>query len=361
MDIFKTIYNWRRFIMMFTAICTALALIISLFMPNIYKAYSVFYASNTQQLDKQTLFNNKQFGSNFGGDDDMERLISIGESDTLLREMVLEFDLIKHYKIEKDDKLALYKAVKEFSNNYDISKNDHGAIELQFEDKDPVLCSKLVNTMVSKVDSIYFGIIRFNSNKMLEVITQQLADKENELRKVYDSTIYVKNSYNIINSGAQGKELSKELTKAQTDLAAQRAMLSVYQSDLGNRDTLTIKTKARVKGLESKIAQLTQNSSLYTNISKFKKGTELIDILFAHRNYLLEDINYLRQQKSQYEKALQTKISTVYVIQQAIVPKKKVRPVRSLLIVGVAFFSFLISLFGVLLYESLKTFSISEK
>jgi hypothetical protein len=99
---------------------------------------AVFYPANLQLYDKQTLFNNKQVYSSFGDDADEDRLISIAESDTLAREIVLKFDLINHYKIKSNDSgLALYKAVKEFSGNFDILKNDQGALELKIIDKVP--------------------------------------------------------------------------------------------------------------------------------------------------------------------------------------------------------------------------------
>jgi len=357
-DVINVLKKWSKHILFFVVSTTLLAAIISFFMDNKYMTRTIFYPANLKLYDKSTLFGGGQVYSSFGDDADEDRIISIAESDTLAREIVYKFDLIKHYKIKSEDKgLALYKAVKEFSGNFEIMKNDQGALELKIIDKVPKLALAMNKVMLKKIDSTYYLLSRSNNNMVLNVISKQLHDKEIELQNVYDSIMNVRYHYNIIQSASQGKELAKELTKAQTDVVAARAQYEVYKNNLSSTDTLLIKTKARLSGLEQKMQILTKSNTGYVNVSDFKKGSELVDFLTARKNYLFQEVNSLRTEKSQLEKSLIQKSSTVHIIQHPTLPIKKVSPVRSLIILGVAVFSFLVSIFGVLMIESMRKMS----
>lgn len=355
LDVINLLKKWKNHILIFTICTTVLSAIISFFIDNKYMTRAVFYPANLQLYDKQTLFNNKQVYSSFGDDADEDRLISIAESDTLAREIVLKFDLINHYKIKSNDNgLALYKAVKEFSGNFDILKNDQGALELKIIDKIPQKALDMNKSMLKKLDSIYYFLSKSSNTVMLSVLDKQLKEKENELTKVYDSIMYVRYNYNIIQSNSQGKELAKELTKAQTDVVAARAQYNVYKENLSKKDTLLIIAKAKLMGLEEKMQILTKSKTGFVNVNDFKKGSELVDFLTARKNYLFQEVNALRTEKSQLEKSQIQKSSTIHIIQQPTLPIKKISPVRSLIILGVAFFSFLISIFGILMIESMR-------
>jgi hypothetical protein len=61
---------------------------------------------------------------------------------------------------------------------------------------------------------------------------------------------------------------------------------------------------------------LTKSKTGYVNVNDFKKGSELVDFLTARKNYLFQEVNALRTEKSQLEKSQMQKSSTIHIIQQ---------------------------------------------
>src|SRR5690606_33137629 len=137
-DLTKVYLRWKKPILVFVAISTITAVVISLMLTNYYESKAVFYPSNPALTDRQMLFNDK--GSDiyldyFGSKNDVNRMLAIAYSNPVIDYMIENFKLQEHYKIDTADQLWIWKTRKEFLSNYRAIKNELGALEVTIEDQ----------------------------------------------------------------------------------------------------------------------------------------------------------------------------------------------------------------------------------
>ncbi len=191
LEILKIVLKWKKQVLIFTFIAVLASVIIT--MPIIlspyFKSKEILYVSNPISTDRAALFNEKEVGgvSIFGGKEDVNRFLSILNSDKVSLAAIDKFHLIHHYKLTKENKvLALYYTKKEFYNNFNAIRNDLGAIEVSMLDTDAQLASDMVKYIIATSDSIYRSMLLENKAIVLKLIDQQIATKKQTLSQSTD-------------------------------------------------------------------------------------------------------------------------------------------------------------------------------
>ena len=112
--------------------------LLSLLLKNYYQGKTVFYAAS-QDLFKPE----KVFGGGttemyyYGSGEDIDRILTVGNSHVVLDFLIDSFDLWKVYKIKPGTPKAKFKMRKAFRENYNILLTKQDALELTVEDTDP--------------------------------------------------------------------------------------------------------------------------------------------------------------------------------------------------------------------------------
>ena len=182
LEILKIVFQWKKQILFFTLIVAVLSIIITMpfIMPPYYKSKMIFYLSNPISTDRASLFNEKEANgvSAFGGKEDVNRFLTILNSAPISIAIIEKYGLVKHYKLEGENKpLAIYYTQKEFNNNFDAVRNDLGSIEVSVEDTDAKLASNIVYDLVLKSDSIYRSMLIENKATVLDLLDKQIVEK----------------------------------------------------------------------------------------------------------------------------------------------------------------------------------------
>lgn len=183
LEILKIVLNWKKQILLFTAIAVIASIFITMpfIMSPYYKSKMVFYLSNPASIDRAALFNEKEAGgiSSFGGKEDVNRFLTIINSIPVVNHVIQQFNLSKHYKIKaKETTLINYYTQLEFVNNVKAIRNDLGAIEVSVLDTDAKLAAKIAKELVRSADSIYRNILIDNKAIVLTLLDKQIAEKK---------------------------------------------------------------------------------------------------------------------------------------------------------------------------------------
>lgn len=187
-EILNIILQWKKQILIFTAIATVVSIIITMpfIMPPYYKSNKIFYVANPMSTDRAALFNEKVADgvSMFGGKEDVNRFLSILTSDIISTKIIEKYNLVTHYHLSDNNKaLAQFYTKREFYNNFKAIRNDLGAIEVSVLDTDANLAAVMAKDIVHLSDSIYRQMLSENKAVVLSLLDKQIADKKTETQK----------------------------------------------------------------------------------------------------------------------------------------------------------------------------------
>jgi tyrosine-protein kinase Etk/Wzc len=348
LGVISTIIRWKKPLLLLTGLAALGSAIISLTLPNFYLATTTFLVASPDQSKPELIYSrNPSFRTEyFGGSGDIDRLLSLGESQNLRDFIVDSFNLYAHYKIDSQQVKAPHLMKELFTSLYTIKKNKRDAIELSVEDIDPALAANMANAARNKIEAMAKQLIRESQRKTIENYEQSLAAKEIALLKLGDSIAILRNQFGVYNVIAQTETLTELISEAKALFIRDSVRLQILRANPQvPRDTVNM-LDAKVAGLRQEVKML---SSEMTRVNEGTSRIYHIEKNFLESNQILaEDRERLKQWKSAY----QTEAPAVLLLEQATTPVIKSRPKRSLLVIAVTLAAALFGIFGVLLFDT---------
>ena len=325
------------------------SVIIVLLLPVYYRATTTFLAASPDQAKPELLFGEGNMRSEYYGNaNDIDRLMTIANSNELIEFLIDSFDLYKVYDIDPTHPRAPFLAKREFHSLYEIEKTKRDAIEIIIEDRDKQRAADIANTAREKINELALALIKEGQAKAINTFNSDIASKQEFLKVLGDSLAEIRKTYSIYNIDAQSENLTSQYTEAEAKLVRNRSKLEVLKDTPGiPRDTLSM-IKALVTGLEEEVKVLDKK------IASFNDGLGVFEALQKQfveaANKLGDDQERLKKYKTVYE----ADIPAIYLVEKAIVPVVKSRPNRKLIVVGAVLCAFLFGLIGILLFENYK-------
>ena len=349
LDVFASVWRWRKQIILLSAFVTIGTIAVSLFLPNYYTATSTFVPAN----EDKDLFNREGKNNSMYGDEDaVDRAIIFASSAPLVEFMIKEFKLAERYKINATSPKGESKVSKRFLKLYNLKKNEHGGIEISIQDTDPQMAAKMLNAAIAKIDELYKQATSPNKELMLNTYENALTTKRNELKSIGDSLFMLRRKYSVFDVKTQGELLSTLLVETESQLAENSAKLDAYRK-IGRQDSIA-NLSAKVQGLNKKLEMLNSksdsvNSSL--SINAYNEGRELIMYYDSQTESINEDIGEILKEYARFKAQADSKTSSIIVLEPVQIPKIKSYPVRSLLTIAALFISLVIGLIGALVLD----------
>ena len=173
-ELIRILLKWLRPIAMVTAVAVVGSIIISFVLPERYTSTVTFMAANPYMMERGNLFQ-VEAGENpvylFGGENDMNRFISLAESRGLEGYIIDKFNLYEHYDIDTTGPLKEYWVKEELRSNFKMLKTPEMTLQVEVTDQDKNLAAEMANTIVQRLDEL---------NKAL------ITEKKRDLTKLYD-------------------------------------------------------------------------------------------------------------------------------------------------------------------------------
>ncbi|QMU31353.1 GumC domain-containing protein [Adhaeribacter radiodurans] len=356
--------KWRWPILGVTLAACIISAITALLLPNIYRSTAIFYPTNLPDLETtlnpEFILNGEKLTLSMSSDD-ADRLISIGQSEPLLRHIIQKFNFAQHYRYPANDTSdkVRQKVLEEFLYNYSIAQNNRSAVEVSFDDADKYFAAQVANTITQQIDVINQQLTLTNQQKMVNSYAQRQQFLQKELLKTQDSLVAARRQYGIFGtttaeheSRPESRYLAERLVQTETDLQQARATLKSYQAQLSGSHDKIITLKADIKGLEAALNALkSATSGNSINLESYVAGTDEVTRLEAIFDSRREEYVKARQIYEDAKLALQNQTSSLYVVQPATPAIKKVKPIRWLIVMGATFLTFLLSVVVVSILE----------
>ncbi|MEO5905714.1 MAG: hypothetical protein ABIQ11_03250, partial [Saprospiraceae bacterium] len=253
LPILGTLYPCRRRIVYVTGAAFVLSIIFSLFMRDYYQGKTVFYAASQDLFKPEKVFGgSSQDMYYYGSGEDIDRILTVGNSHEVLDFLIDSFDLWSVYKIKSGSSKARFKMRKTFRENYNILLTKQDALELTIEDTDPERAAALANAARNKIDYSVKSIIKNSQSALSTSYQKAIKGKEKLMQGTLDTLMHFREKSGIYDAEEQTKLLANRLTSITNSIERDKAALESLKKmsiTLKLRDSLSI-MQSRITGLE---------------------------------------------------------------------------------------------------------------
>ena len=302
-ELLKLIIRWKKSILIVCVIAIVGSAVITdpHIMTPYYASTSIFLPSNPNQTSSQNMFVENQAGP-FGSSDDVDRMLQFATSPSLQKYIVQRFHLFQHYEIDSaSEAYPNYAVQMELDDNVSVEKNDRGAIEVTVYDHNKDTAAYMANAIVNQIDEINKTIINDNKQKMLAIYENKITLKNEELKRLSDSIVSIKQSF----------------------------------------------------GISGGIQDLKQSASMSSS-SSYQQASEQLKILDEQKKGAIKELNSSVGQYEQFKATINKDVPTIYILEKAYPAEKKAKPIRWLTVLSSALVAFIIMVLTVFVIERYK-------
>lgn len=328
------INRWKRFVAGAVVLAAIISIIVALLLPNVYRSTAIFIPTNPQTTDPDRIVEGSKLEVS-GRAEDLDRVITIGESQPVAELLIRKFNLYKHYKAGplRDDATA-NSVLTEFTGNLNIVHNERDAIELSFSDKNKILAAKIANTMVQVIDSVNQQLTLENRRNVLDLYRQRYEYLSTNYERSRRELIGARLRYGIFGLEQQGRYMVKQLIE--TEAALRKAEAS----------------GGDVAGLKRSLRGLTRaDGGNLINLESYVRGNDSLAMFTTRVADLQGRLIGARSAYETAELSIKGRISSIYLVQKAYPATKKFKPVRWLIVAGSVLLTFALSVVFIALLE----------
>ncbi len=156
-------------------------------LPPTYESISMFYPANLSLSDRPYLFDSQsavdiEFDL-FGNKQDVDRLVSIALSTQVIKHLVDKFNLVDHYKINRDKvEFPDAAAISKLKKNYKAFKNEYNSVEVHVFDENSQMAADVANELVAVTDKIYRQMVMDGRVRLMTALEKHTENKTEEVK-----------------------------------------------------------------------------------------------------------------------------------------------------------------------------------
>lgn len=354
-DVLIILAKNKSLIILFPLIAVVVAVVITLLLPNVYKASVTLLPPQQAQSSTAALLS--QLGGVAGAAVGVAGLknpndlyVGMLKSRTIANHIIEKYDLKKIYDLD-----SLEKTRANLEKNSLISSAKDGLITITVEDKNKKLVAKIANSYADELLTLTKTLALTEAAKRRLFFEQQLTLSKNNLAAAEMSLKSALDSRGVISVDSDSRAIVETVSRL-------RAQISVKEIQLNSMGAFVTKNNQEYKRVQEELI------SLRSELSKLENGRagNASSSQNVNNQVGLENIKILRDVKyyqmlyellsKQYEAARLDEAKDSSIIQMldpAVEPERKAGPKRAIIVISTFIAAFLASLAFVLLRESL--------
>jgi uncharacterized protein involved in exopolysaccharide biosynthesis len=365
LDYLEVILKRKKLIAKITAVAFVLSIIVSLLLPKIYSATARILPPQQDQGLMGLMMGQLGGGmANIAGDilgkgSPADQYVGILKSEAIKDAIIDRFRLMEVY--DRKYRLDTYEQLDKAAD-ISVGKKD-GIITVSVEDKDPKRAAAMANAFVEELGKLTARINMSGSGQNRAFYEDRLARAKVELAKAEDAMKAFQTRNKALDVDDQAKASIEGVALLRGQLAAQEVQLTSYRSYLTDNSREVVALKASIAGIRRQIASLEgkgKASAIPSLGTVPSLGEEYLRLM---RNFKIQEtlVELLTKQYEMTRLKESNDVSGVQVIQQARVPDKKIRPKRSLIVLGSTFAALFFAVFYSFVLEYVDRLSEEEK
>ena len=203
-NLLDLVWKWKVHLIVIGIIAGIISIIFS--SPNFikpkFKSVAVVYPVNLGEYSEESY---------------TEQMLEILNSGDVRDQIIEEFDLDEHYKIDRDYKYYLTAMIGKYSDNVSFRKTENEAVKIEVLDTDPQIASDMVNSLIGFYNDKVASLHRIKHQELFDVLSEQLKKGYARLKKIGAEIDSIGEKYGILEFyGEQTAEASRALYKLNT-------------------------------------------------------------------------------------------------------------------------------------------------
>jgi len=358
LDLLEVLAKRWKMIVMVTFSAAIVSVVYSLLLPNVYTATARILPPQQDNTITGLMMGMAAAGGGSGGGG-LAQLFSKGtpgdqyvammQSDAIGNRIIDRFNLmaVMEWKYRVDALNSLKQKVR-----LEAGKKD-GLITISVDDRDPKRAADIANAYIEELSSLLGRINVTGAGTNRKFFEERLAQAKVDLARAEDALKRFQSQNKALDVTEQAKGTIRGVAELMGQLAAEEVKLSALRQTLTESSTEVKNQKAVIAAIKGKIAQLEGNSkgsSLPAVGSIPELGQEYLRLMreFKIQETLVELLT------KQYEilKLSETRDQTpLQVIHTAMVPDRKSKPKRSLIVILSTITAGFVSIFAAFILE----------
>ncbi len=269
-----------------------------------------------------------------------ELYVGMLKSRSIADVIIDKFDLMELY--DQKYRVKTYEILND-AVNFSVGKDD-GIITVTAEDEDPKRAADIANTYIEELKKLNIKLNLNNAGRERLFLEERLAVVQNDLSKAEDALKDFQEKNKAIRIDAQASAIIDAFATLKGELASKEVELGVLRSSQTDQNPQVKALREEITQIREQISQLEQSHDGKTSSADIFLATSEVPELGIQYARLLRD---LKVQETLYElvtkqyemaKISEAKnTSTIQVLDAAMVPDKKSKPRRSMIVLAATF------------------------
>lgn len=256
-NLLDLVWKWKIHLIIIAVIAGIVSVIFS--SPNFikpkFKSMAIVYPVNLGEYSEESYT------------EQMLEILNSGD----IRDMIIEdFNLDKHYKIDKNYKYYLTAIIGKYSDNVSFRKTENEAVRIEVLDTDPEVAKEMVSSLISYYNEKVASLHRIKHQEVYDVYNQQLKVGYYNLDSLGNKIFSIAEEFGILEFyGEQTAEAARAIYRSS---AAERKSAEKFLGNMAGKGYEYKKLKDQYDGLlkslvEIEVLQAAERSELDKEIT----------------------------------------------------------------------------------------------
>lgn len=352
-----TLWNWRRFIVGVTAAVAVAAVVISLLLPNWYKAQTRLLLPSggggggmlSAMMDDLPGAARSLLGGSTG---DYIRHLAILSSRNVYESVVDSFNLVEVYETQ-EAKAPVYAAAEELQTNVAFVVDErYNYLSVQVLDRDAERAAAMANHFVQELERVTNKLATQSATNYRRFMERRYYQVEARLDSVMDATRAFQEKYGVIDLERQAPSFFENVAQLRLNVLQAELEHARLRAEYGAENPATRAAHETVAAADRQYQAALEGEEALLPIaqSQLPAATREYVDLEKERRILTRIIEFMRPLYEQARMDEQRQAQTVQVVDYAVPPVDKAKPKRSIICITATVSAFLLAIFFVLAY-----------
>ena len=356
-ELFRALSRRRRLILGITAASAAVALVVSLLLPNYYKAETRILPPQEKGggLAAQLMGQAGGLIALAGGAAPLksqgELFLAMIKSRTILDRIVDRFDLLNRYKVRyrQDARKRLLESL--------TAREDRksGVLILTVEDRDPKRAADMGNAFVEELKSLAGGLAISEAGQRRMFFEDQLRHTKESLARDEEEIKGFQQRTGVFQIDAQARAIIEGIARLRAGIAVKEVEAKVLRSFATAQNPDLQRVEEEIRALRAELEKVeTSKGHGFDPLMPSARVPEMATEYLRKLRQLKYHETLYELLSKQYELAKLEEARdpvVIQVIDRAVPPERKSRPKRALIVLLTTGMALLLSVFVVLLFE----------
>lgn len=187
MDLIGFLWGNKKTLLIIGLIAAIISSVVALVIEEKFESTVTLYPSKTSSVTFSEVNNEDQTVSKFGEEEEAEQMLQILESAVIRENIVLKYQLLKHYNIDTSGKYVYTELNETYTDNINFERNQNGAVLIKVLDKSPDTAALIANDIAALFDSTKNAMIHDRAITDYEIKKEKLKKLEHEMQDLRDT------------------------------------------------------------------------------------------------------------------------------------------------------------------------------